>query len=293
MTTRFQSVWDSKVRWRSSGRIASRGLALLEHLHEAAERQQADAVLRLFPSYFQDLRPEADGKRQHLHPEQLREGEVTEFVDEDEDADEEDEVEEIQGPGPRDLPAVARAVKSPGKLRLATGNPAGAAEPLDLSRWSCRYPTWTTNENDEPTITRTPARAARHRRRGPGQVPARPRARQRRHGTHLRRAAHDARLARRAEVPCTRISRSDPIAVERFAREARAAAMLRSPHVARILDVDALPSGELYIVMEYLEGTSLETVAQSGARLPIAEAVSSSCRLRRARRGARARDHPP
>ncbi len=66
---------------------------------------------------------------------------------------------------------------------------------------------------------------------------------------------------------------SDPIAVERFAREARAAAMLRSPHVARILDVDALPSGELYIVMEYLEGTSLETVAQSGRGLPIADAV--------------------
>jgi hypothetical protein len=67
-------------------------LPLLEHFHEAAEREETDAVLRLFPSHFQDLGPEADGKRQHLHPEQLRECEVPEFVDEDQDADEEDEI---------------------------------------------------------------------------------------------------------------------------------------------------------------------------------------------------------
>jgi serine/threonine-protein kinase len=65
----------------------------------------------------------------------------------------------------------------------------------------------------------------------------------------------------------------DPIAVERFAREARAAAKLKGAHVARILDVDALPTGELYIVMEHLEGTSLETVGESRG-LPIGEAVS-------------------
>jgi tRNA A-37 threonylcarbamoyl transferase component Bud32 len=66
---------------------------------------------------------------------------------------------------------------------------------------------------------------------------------------------------------------SDPVAVGRFAREARAAATLKSAHAARILDVDQLPSSELYIVMEYLEGSSLEMVAASGRGLPIADAV--------------------
>ena len=65
----------------------------------------------------------------------------------------------------------------------------------------------------------------------------------------------------------------DPVAVARFAREARAAATLKSAYAARIMDVDQLPSGELFIVMEYLEGHSLETVAASRRGLPIAEAV--------------------
>ncbi|HSO31712.1 MAG TPA: hypothetical protein VLT33_04335, partial [Labilithrix sp.] len=40
----------------------------------------------------------------------------------------------------------------------------------------------------------------------------------------------------------------DRTQVARFAREARAAATLRSEHAARIIDVDQLPSGELYMV---------------------------------------------
>ena len=62
--------------------------------------------------------------------------------------------------------------------------------------------------------------------------------------------------------------------VSRFAREARAAATLKSEHVARIIDVDQIPDGELYIVMEYLEGTSLEAVAVDGRGLPVSDAVT-------------------
>lgn len=65
----------------------------------------------------------------------------------------------------------------------------------------------------------------------------------------------------------------DPVSVGRFAREARAAATLKSEHAARIIDVDQLASGELYIVMEYLEGRSLETMARGGRSIPILDAV--------------------
>jgi serine/threonine-protein kinase len=45
--------------------------------------------------------------------------------------------------------------------------------------------------------------------------------------------------------------------VERFLREARAAAKLRSEHVCRVFDVARLPSGAPYMVMELLDGQDL------------------------------------
>ena len=72
-------------------------LALLEHLHEAAEGQEAHAVLGLLAADAQDLRPEADREGEHLHAEDLREGEVPRLVDEDEGADEDDEVQKVHG----------------------------------------------------------------------------------------------------------------------------------------------------------------------------------------------------
>ncbi len=46
-------------------------------------------------------------------------------------------------------------------------------------------------------------------------------------------------------------------AVERFLREARSAARLRSEHVARVLDVGRLETGAPYMVMEFLDGHDL------------------------------------
>src|SRR5271155_1434560 len=48
-----------------------------------------------------------------------------------------------------------------------------------------------------------------------------------------------------------------PDVVERFAREARAAVRIHSEHVARVIDVGALPSGAPYVVMEFLDGEDL------------------------------------
>jgi serine/threonine-protein kinase len=59
----------------------------------------------------------------------------------------------------------------------------------------------------------------------------------------------------------------------RFEREARAASQLRSPHVARVFDVDALADGTPYIVMEFLEGRDLAAELMMRGPLPIADAV--------------------
>jgi serine/threonine-protein kinase len=60
---------------------------------------------------------------------------------------------------------------------------------------------------------------------------------------------------------------------ERFAREARAAVKIKSPYVARILDVDQLRDGTPYIVMEYLEGETLEQRLDREPIQPIPQVV--------------------
>ena len=58
---------------------------------------------------------------------------------------------------------------------------------------------------------------------------------------------------------------------ERFLREARATAALRSEHVCRVFDV-ARFQGTPYIVMERLEGSDLGKVLHRQARIPVREA---------------------
>jgi eukaryotic-like serine/threonine-protein kinase len=66
----------------------------------------------------------------------------------------------------------------------------------------------------------------------------------------------------------------DEAVVQRFAREARAAAKIQSEHVARVLDVGTLETGAPYMVMEYLEGRDLDQVLRAGGPLLVADAVS-------------------
>lgn len=54
----------------------------------------------------------------------------------------------------------------------------------------------------------------------------------------------------------------DPEARERFEREARIVSRIRSAHVADVFDFGELPTGERFMVMEYLEGESLAKLIQ-------------------------------
>jgi serine/threonine-protein kinase len=63
---------------------------------------------------------------------------------------------------------------------------------------------------------------------------------------------------------------SDPDALARFTREARAAAKLKSEHVARVLDAGVADDGTPYIVMEYLDGRTLGKLLEDQGRLDVA-----------------------
>ena len=65
---------------------------------------------------------------------------------------------------------------------------------------------------------------------------------------------------------------SDHTALERFAREARAAARLRGEHVCHVTDVGELDTGVPFIVMELLTGNDLATLL-AHRRLPSATIV--------------------
>ncbi len=64
-----------------------------------------------------------------------------------------------------------------------------------------------------------------------------------------------------------------PEFVERFEREARAAARVMNANAVRILDVDTTPDGQPYIVMELLEGHDVAAELDSSGPLSIARAV--------------------
>jgi serine/threonine-protein kinase len=62
-------------------------------------------------------------------------------------------------------------------------------------------------------------------------------------------------------------------ASQRFLREARASARIKSEHTARVNDVGTLDDGTPYMVMEYLEGETVAAILEAKGRLPIGEAI--------------------
>src|SRR3984885_7032800 len=66
---------------------------------------------------------------------------------------------------------------------------------------------------------------------------------------------------------------ADADAVERFAREARAAVKIKSEHVARVIDVGTLPNGAPYMVMEHLDGEDMAAWIKERGALPVEQAL--------------------
>jgi eukaryotic-like serine/threonine-protein kinase len=64
----------------------------------------------------------------------------------------------------------------------------------------------------------------------------------------------------------------NPASVERFAREARASAKIKSEHVCRVLDV-LVEDGVPYLVMEYLEGRDLDDLVTKEGALSVEDGV--------------------
>jgi serine/threonine-protein kinase len=77
----------------------------------------------------------------------------------------------------------------------------------------------------------------------------------------------------RAEVLGASSSAAAKVIVERFRREAQAAAALRSPHTIELYDFGVSDSGTFYYVMELLDGLDLETLVERFGPLPAERAV--------------------
>jgi eukaryotic-like serine/threonine-protein kinase len=71
------------------------------------------------------------------------------------------------------------------------------------------------------------------------------------------------------------LANESPECAARFLGEARAAARIRSDHVARVSDTGTLEDGSPYMVMEYLEGQDLEALLQQQRRrMPVSLAIA-------------------
>ena len=73
---------------------------------------------------------------------------------------------------------------------------------------------------------------------------------------------------------------ADHMLVARFHREAKVASRLAHPNVVHVLLTGQLPDGALYIVMEYLDGLSLQSaLGAAGGAMPLPRALHIALQL--------------
>jgi serine/threonine-protein kinase len=70
-----------------------------------------------------------------------------------------------------------------------------------------------------------------------------------------------------------------PGIVDRFLREARVSAQIRSAHVAQVIDVDRSPEGDAYMVMELLEGETLLALLERERKLSVGVACAFTLQI--------------
>lgn len=70
-----------------------------------------------------------------------------------------------------------------------------------------------------------------------------------------------------------------PGLVTRFLREGQVAASIKSPHITQVLDVDRTQEGSAYLVMELLEGESLQRQLERMGRLPLEVALDYTLQM--------------
>jgi len=94
--------------------------------------------------------------------------------------------------------------------------------------------------------------------------------------------ARDLQLGRRVALKILHERfAADPVAVERFRREARAAARLSHPNIVTVIDRGE-SEGRQFIVFEYVEGESLKQLVARAGPLPVAEALELTVQVGRA-----------
>lgn len=86
--------------------------------------------------------------------------------------------------------------------------------------------------------------------------------------------AHRLGLGAKVAIKFLRPERlNDATAERRFYLEAKSTARLESAHAVRTFEIDRLPSGVPYIVMEHLDGEDLAAIVNKRGALPMADAV--------------------
>jgi serine/threonine-protein kinase len=92
--------------------------------------------------------------------------------------------------------------------------------------------------------------------------------------THRMLARPAAIKLMRPELLAPHISGGPEMAAERFRREARAAANLRSPHTVELYDFGVTDDGTLYFAMELLDGLDLESLVRTTGPMPAARTIA-------------------